>query len=216
MSPGLVTIIFDMSSYKELIPNREPEKGKSRTFRSHYPYTLSPNKLQNIRKRIGGETDTLFTPLTDENKAILREELKDRFYGGTNAFTEEGVLKSDTEYGFILSHMVSPRLFRGIVLFPGREKTNKEVEEVLDAKYYRISDQKRRNDPKEKKWEREHQVEDKNYTPYVQQTVSMMLEADKDRPDRLLPIYNIHGDLLWPNQMSHEGIKKFVEERDKK
>jgi len=30
-----------------------------------------------------------------------------------------------------------------------------------------------------------------------------------------LPVYNPDGDLVWPKKMSHEEVKKFVEERDK-
>jgi len=48
----------------------------------------------------------------------------------------------------------------------------------------------------------------------LQQYVEAMLEANKDYPDRLIPIYNSQGDLLWPEQMSYEEVQQLVEERN--
>ncbi|MFA6278528.1 MAG: hypothetical protein WCS97_00365 [Candidatus Paceibacterota bacterium] len=46
-------------------------------------------------------------------------------------------------------------------------------------------------------------------------TLDAQIEAYKDKPELLLPIYNEEGDLRWPKQMSYEEVKKFVAERDK-
>lgn len=41
-----------------------------------------------------------------------------------------------------------------------------------------------------------------------------MIKVDKDKPERLMPVYNTSGDLLWPQRMSYEEVKAFVKERD--
>ena len=41
-----------------------------------------------------------------------------------------------------------------------------------------------------------------------------MLAIDEDDPELILPIYDSKGNLLWPKQMSHEEVKKFVTERE--
>ena len=42
-----------------------------------------------------------------------------------------------------------------------------------------------------------------------------MLEIYKDKPELMLPIYNMDGDLLWPKQMPYKEIKKLVEGKTK-
>ena len=37
----------------------------------------------------------------------------------------------------------------------------------------------------------------------------------KEKTDKLLPIYNEEGDLLWPKKMNYNEVKKFIEEGDK-
>ncbi len=41
-----------------------------------------------------------------------------------------------------------------------------------------------------------------------------MLEQNKDKPERLLPVYDAFGNLHWPKQMPYEEVKEFVEKRD--
>jgi len=43
----------------------------------------------------------------------------------------------------------------------------------------------------------------------------IMIAKDQDKPERLMPIYNTDGDLLWPEQMSHEEIKQQLNDRKK-
>ena len=48
----------------------------------------------------------------------------------------------------------------------------------------------------------------------VEWIVKAMKEVDKDHAERLVPIYDIHGNLLWPKRMSYEEVKKMVKERE--
>ncbi|MDO8511660.1 MAG: hypothetical protein Q7S57_00130 [bacterium] len=41
-----------------------------------------------------------------------------------------------------------------------------------------------------------------------------MEEVNKTKPEFLVPIYDINGNLLYPKQMSYDEVKKFVAERD--
>jgi hypothetical protein len=45
--------------------------------------------------------------------------------------------------------------------------------------------------------------------------LNVMKKTSKDKDqNRFLPIYDIHGNLLWPKEMNYEAVKKFAEERD--
>ena len=43
-----------------------------------------------------------------------------------------------------------------------------------------------------------------------------MMIGCKDKLDRLVPIYDKQGNLLWPKQMSYEEVKEFVAQCDAK
>ena len=47
------------------------------------------------------------------------------------------------------------------------------------------------------------------------QIAQMMKRIDQDNVERILPIYDIDGNLLWPKQMSYEEVKQLETERDK-
>ncbi|MFA6252747.1 MAG: hypothetical protein WCV69_00545 [Patescibacteria group bacterium] len=51
---------------------------------------------------------------------------------------------------------------------------------------------------------------------HAQKLAQVVLETSQQtNQDRLLPIYDIKGNLYWPKQMTHEEVMRFVEERDK-
>ena len=61
----------------------------------------------------------------------------------------------------------------------------------------------------------------KPYVPEINQDdlsklIAIMGNAFKDDKEKLLPVYDAVGNLLWPKQMNYEEVKNFVEERDKK
>ena len=45
--------------------------------------------------------------------------------------------------------------------------------------------------------------------------LTQMKDGLKDKNESFIPIYDIHGNLWWPKQMSYKEVKKFVDERDK-
>lgn len=95
-----------------------------------------------------------------------------------------------TEYGYILSHRVAPRFFTGILINP---KT--KVIGSIEIEY--------------RKRDRQELVE------LAREIAARMLQVDSDKPDLLIPIYDTDGNLLWPKQINHIDMRKFIAGRDK-
>ena len=110
------------------------------------------------------------------------------------------------EYGFVASFRVPPRNFKGIVFNAATRLTQAEINREPSEFYRSIL----------------------RLNPYhghanaivrqkrVIEIRDMMFETYKEQPELLMPIYDIQGNLCWPIQMSYEGVKKFVAERDAK
>ena len=56
---------------------------------------------------------------------------------------------------------------------------------------------------------------DESYEENIRKASLTMNDVYREQQDKLLPIYDEKGDLLWPKKMSYEEVKKFVEDRDK-
>ncbi len=121
-SSDAIIFLFDLRSFKEIIPTigqRDKKPGKAHTF-------------------------AIDDPTVNQSFAFIREELlrnaeyvklseTERFEKACKILADkepkvvnnEGKPKSYTEYGFILSPRVAPRLFRGVVLnIAGETKTD--------------------------------------------------------------------------------------------
>ncbi len=186
--PGKLAIMFDIGNYKELTGvglPGEKSRGKSKSFRMAF-YPESIDK--------------------------------------------EGLPKPHSEYGFVISYRIAPRFFKGIVLYPGRESTEEEIRKELAKRKKSYEGYKKRGKPfyypqiSESYFDEEKErnyvkfmgtKEDENYLPHVKKLTQAMMDVDKDKPERLIPIYDVYGNLWWPKQMSYEEVKKFVEERGK-
>jgi len=187
-----IAIIFDLTGYTELTPRNRPQKTLNKTFRVADP------------------------EFVDETKDVL-----------ATATAEEKQLRPDTEYGFVLSHRVAPRLFRGIVFQAAREKTEEEVQKQFQIIKANYEDSVRTghaarfnvgefNEKKTLEYIRLHKVKDENPQPKLQELIALISEINKNKPEQILPIYDVYGNLLWPKQMSHNEVKQFVAERDAK
>lgn len=98
-----------------------------------------------------------------------------------------------SEGGFLLSHRVAPRLFTGVCLgFARKGKTEKEDEDFLNKK-----------------------MDNKSFLSKQEDTIVEIIKSCKNDPHKLVPIYDIYGNLHWPKYMPYEEVKKFVAERDK-
>ena len=56
---------------------------------------------------------------------------------------------------------------------------------------------------------------DENNAKRAKEIAEVLQETYKDKPQLILPIYDVYGNLYWPKQMSYKEVKKFVEERNK-
>lgn len=50
----------------------------------------------------------------------------------------------------------------------------------------------------------------------AKEIAQILCKIDNNHPQRLIPIYDIDGNLWWPRQMTYEEVKQFVAEREKK
>ncbi len=132
---------------------------------------------------------------------------------GTLGYEEEnGIPKPDSEYGFIVSYRIAPRLFQGVVLIAGRDKNEREIDMELFNNY---RDDKRPEEELIKEIKKE-KVEDKNPVHALKELVGTMHQVYKEKPEMMLPVYDTYGNLLWPKQMTYAEVKQFVAERDTK
>ncbi|MCX6731722.1 MAG: hypothetical protein NTX55_01915 [Candidatus Parcubacteria bacterium] len=93
-----------------------------------------------------------------------------------------------SEYGFAGPSRIPPRLFKGIV-FAVTDKRKNEYGSVAE-KVYSVD---------EKKWEK-----------YANNIVNIMLETYRGQPEKLIPIYDIRGNLWWPNKIPYVKVRKTV------
>lgn len=107
-----------------------------------------------------------------------------------------------SELGFTLSHRIAPRFFQGLVI-------NEESPAVLEYLPSEYDDIPFKNIPKEI-------IAENTEIALNALGVNSMKMAYHDKPQLFLPIYDAHGNLLWPKQMSYEEVKKLVAERDAK
>ncbi len=89
-----------------------------------------------------------------------------------------------TEFGFVLSARVAPRFFEGVV-FNGPHLDGAEDKYAVD-----------------KSPEAMERTGEK--------IVKAMLDAHKDDPENLLPIYDVDGNLWWPEKMDRKKIEKLT------
>jgi len=47
----------------------------------------------------------------------------------------------------------------------------------------------------------------------LQEIIKIMIQVNQKHPERLLPIYDIYGNLIWPEYMSYNRIKEMSEEK---
>ncbi|OGY30868.1 MAG: hypothetical protein A2805_03660 [Candidatus Andersenbacteria bacterium RIFCSPHIGHO2_01_FULL_46_36] len=110
----------------------------------------------------------------------------------------------DTEYGFILHYRVAPRFFEGVAIKLSRPLNEREIQEGI---WKGKTEFNLRNNAG---------AEDRDQRKLLQEAeriATLMQKVNKDKGRSLVPIYDVHGNLLWPKQMSYEEVKKYVAER---
>jgi hypothetical protein len=126
------------------------------------------------------------------DKKGLRYNMDDPNF--SNGYYHQGRLPAgpDSQYGYAGPARVAPRRFEGIVI-SCTDTVKQKSDWAGEVKVQVYSTNK-------EKWRK-----------YADDVASVMMEVDKDHPDRLVPIYDIHGNMLWPVEMSKEEIKEKLE-----
>ncbi len=123
---------------------------------------------------------------------------------------EKGELMAESSFGFALYPRVAPRLFKGLVFKAARNYTNEEVEQHL--KVWGDTPERRRAYENAKTEEADPQ----KLQERADEIVALMREVCKDRLDLLVPVYDVRGNLYWPEELSHEEIEKKSKETVRK
>lgn len=197
-------ILFDISPFEEEEPTRL--RGKPKSGPGSDKERLFDQKNRTFRSDDNRPEEYLKWKATgfDPNERI-------KSYNDYNG----GI---DTEMGFVLSHRVAPRYFTGIVIKPFRSMLEEEIHQELQNRtnrygYYSASDKK-----DFLSYANLERIEDERSDELLKEAkriAELMKKVSKGKINLLVPIYDVHGNLLWPKQMSYEEVKKIVTGREK-
>jgi hypothetical protein len=200
--PGKIFVLFNTNAYREFVPTRRGKPmQKSRKMRS-----LTDSASQ-IEERFPQDR---YIDEPEVSEDLLEQEEWDENFG-----IKDGMPVPDQESGFILSYRVSSRFFQGLVLCPYRTRTESEVREEVKKIEFR-NDQEWRDSISIIRDGRLEERNPENIQRQAEEAAVKMMIGCKDKLDRLVPIYDKQGNLLWPKQMSYEEVKEFVAQCDAK
>ena len=69
---------------------------------------------------------------------------------------------------------------------------------------------------KENKYHFVEETDPQALSKRAQDIARQMMEANKDKPGNLIPVYDLHGNLWWPRQMDYKDIQKKDEGKNKR
>lgn len=124
----------------------------------------------------------------------------------------------ESERGFVLTSRVAPRYFQGIVFKVARVRTEEEVRKELKrtAILLRISNSDEMKMNKERIEIQKRSIDEdrpEKWDQRAQELAETMMEANQKKPQQLVPIYDVYGNLYWPKKMSYEEVKQYVASR---
>lgn len=113
--------------------------------------------------------------------------------------------------GFILPFRISPKRYEGLIVsFDGVIY----YEDIVEVGESEISDQElfdrfiRFNKSLQ---DGDQNAINKHFRNQINRTVRVMLESCKENPERIVPLYDNEGNLLWPQNITYEEIVKTKE-----
>lgn len=185
-----IFIIIDISDYQEIWMPTDLEL-KNMGHRYHHPYDI-PRKTHTfyadfIHKLPDSLQKKFGNNIPPPGSPELKEFAKTR--EGSIYLDEDGLPIPTVEFGFVLAHRIAPRKFKGIIIY------------IPPKNYITWKGLVPQPDPVILQKE-------------IAGIVSLMIEANENRPQNLVPIYYINGDLLWPKQMSYQELKKWLETKN--
>lgn len=165
------------------------------------PWLKNPNSIGIIF-----DTNTLKGRIYAQNRSEPKK-LKSRYY---DPWESQG---TPSEEGYTVTPRVKPNLFKGLVFRTSRPATQEESKYMQrvdqEAHFWRINYQ----------WTDERYAfvesnDDEIKTKRAEEIAQIMIRNMNEK--YLVPIYDVYGNLFWPEQMSYEEVKQFVEERIEK
>ncbi|MFA6918527.1 MAG: hypothetical protein WC244_00200 [Patescibacteria group bacterium] len=125
-------------------------------------------------------------------------------------YFEEGDRRiPDYSEGYALSFRIAPDRFKGIVIRAMAEQTEEEMDNLYKKQPYVPQEVLR-------KIHRYKEVDDdESKQNKANEIATLMRKIYGDRVDFLLPIYDAHGNLLWPRQISYNEVREIVKEGEK-
>lgn len=97
-----------------------------------------------------------------------------------------------SEHGYAGPVRVAPRKFLGVVVQCTGKGVYEDGSEMPTAVLNTDSE----------KWQR-----------YANDLAETLLKTNETHPDRLIPIYDVYGNMLWPTKMTHEEIQNKLKEK---
>ncbi|MEI7513679.1 MAG: hypothetical protein WCJ74_03615 [bacterium] len=203
---GGIAIIFD-------VPSKESFGKGLRTYPDikigQYSISCSPRLIGYLREKYPDIEpndpriiDELYERMKKQGVTDVKEYV-DKFensdYVLQQTFTPEGKTRVSNVEGFMTPLRIAPRKFKGLVI--DFNKLPKEIvlqeEEIPDVELY----------------DRFHNFSYDKLSEELkkEKIISMVVGAMKEI-GRYWPIYDIDGNLLWPQKMTHEEIVKMKEE----
>lgn len=190
-----LTILFDVSKYREFVPLSDTVLGdmkklKSRTFRAQWPASYNSEEEMNM-------------PIDKDNLPLVTSEW---------GFALSQRVSPKLFQGIVLAPWK-------------KRWTKEEIEaQIVEAKSSIEKGSNVYKSFTPSRWEewrryleRETQWGGEDYLPQnLEESVKIMRDAYLGDIENMLPIYDTYGNLLWPKEMNYEEVKKFVEERSKK
>lgn len=185
-----------------------------------------------------GDTDISEDPWVQEDKPLVygiifsyqENRLEDDSYSQSYAYGKRDNLICGARRTF---ERIAPQTFQGVFIKINRNFNEKEKEDsipLLVSEFKKTSNKMKEEGYLEERFNideglakeqliKRQYIEDldpkklKNKAKEIGQTMLRMFEGTP-RERFILPVYDVHGNLLWPRQMSYEEVKQFVADRD--
>jgi hypothetical protein len=199
-----IVFLFDHSDFEEASPITRDDIKHREEKRKTYA-SADPNLYDMLVEKFG---ENIPEPGSEELKAEAAK--------GNKYLDEDGFPKPDAECGFELSHRVAPRLFKGIVIKTTREITDEEMRaEMVDWNWSKEQeDEQIRMSRQSPEFCRVEDNSPELLQARAEEIAKEMIETYKNNPERLLPIYDVDGNLLWPKQFSIEEIRGNLDKKE--
>ncbi|MBU0708062.1 hypothetical protein KKG41_06875 [Patescibacteria group bacterium] len=185
LQPASITLVLDT---EKLLKQREVIEEPA----SHPNGTFHDYEYDNDARKEGSNSSGGYVPVKQpiptpriESLEFLEEQFREK------------VVPSET-HGFRVKGRIPPRTIRGVVVGIKKENMDNGVKRAAEMDGVNYFD----NDPTVVK-------------PAVDRAAQAMLDGAKGRPDRIVPIYDPEGNLLWPKKMSLQEIREMEDEKPK-